>query len=281
MYDNKKSCLATLLLYHRKLLSYDIITLRYGCDQCAKIRFIEVKMRLNKYIASCGICSRREADKLIEEKRITIGGVVAECGAQVDEDDIVCLDGKEIRPKTEKIVLAYYKPVGVVCTENDVHAEKTVIEDIGYKERVTYAGRLDKDSEGLLIMSNDGELINSMMKAANMHEKEYIVTVDKDVTDEFIKKMSSGIFLHELGIRTRRCNVKKTGKRSFDIILTQGLNRQIRRMCGELGYEVVKLKRIRVMTVKLDDYNLKPGEYAELSGDEKALLYGKAGLKLI
>ena len=130
-------------------------------------------------------------------------------------------------------------------------------------------------------MSNDGELINSMMKAANMHEKEYIVTVDKDVTDEFIKKMSSGIFLHELGIRTRRCNVKKTGKRSFDIILTQGLNRQIRRMCGELGYEVVKLKRIRVMTVKLDDYNLKPGEYAELSGDEKALLYGKAGLKLI
>ena len=238
-------------------------------------------MRLNKYIASCGICSRREADKLIEEKRITIGGVVAECGAQVDEGDIVCLDGKEIRPKTEKIVLAYYKPVGVVCTENDVHAEKTVIEDLGYKERVTYAGRLDKDSEGLLIMSNDGELINSMMKAANMHEKEYIVTVDKDVTDEFIKKMSSGVFLHELGIKTRHCNVKKIGKRSFDIILTQGLNRQIRRMCGELGYEVVKLKRIRVMTVKLDDYNLKPGEYAELSGNEKALLYGKAGLKLI
>ena len=128
-------------------------------------------------------------------------------------------------------------------------------------------------------MSNDGELINSMMKAANMHEKEYIVTVDKDVTDEFIKKMSSGIFLHELGIRTRRCNVKKTGKRSFDIILTQGLNRQIRRMCEELGYEVVTLKRIRVMSVKLSDYNLKPGEYAQLSDEAKKQLYSEAGVK--
>ena len=137
-------------------------------------------MRLNKYIASCGICSRREADKLIEEKRITIGGVVAECGAQVDEGDIVCLDGKEIRPKTEKIVLAYYKPVGVVCTENDVHAEKTVIEDLGYKERVTYAGRLDKDSEGLLIMTDDGELIDRMMRARNGHEKEYEVTLKNE-----------------------------------------------------------------------------------------------------
>ena len=236
-------------------------------------------MRLNKYIASCGVCSRREADKLIEENRITINNAVATCGAQVEEGDIVCLDGKEIRPKAEKIVLAYYKPVGVVCTENDVHAERTVIEDLGYKERVTYAGRLDKDSEGLLIMSNDGDLINSMMRAANKHEKEYVVTVDKDVTGEFIKEMSSGVFLRELGVKTRRCKVDKTGKRSFDIILTQGLNRQIRRMCGELGYEVVKLKRVRVMSVKLDDYDLKPGEYAELSEDAKKLLYHEAGIK--
>ena len=236
-------------------------------------------MRLNKYIASCGVCSRREADKLIEENRITINNAVATCGAQVEEGDIVCLDGKEIRPKAEKIVLAYYKPVGVVCTENDVHAERTVIEDLGYKERVTYAGRLDKDSEGLLIMSNDGDLINSMMRAANKHEKEYVVTVDKDVTGEFIKEMSSGVFLRELGVKTRRCKVDKTGKRSFDIILTQGLNRQIRRMCGELGYEVVKLKRVRVMSVKLDDYDLKPGEYAELLEDAKKLLYHEAGIK--
>ncbi|MBO4912422.1 MAG: pseudouridine synthase [Butyrivibrio sp.] len=236
-------------------------------------------MRLNKYIASCGVCSRREADRLIEENRVTVNGAVAACGTQVEDGDTVCLDGKEIKLKDEKIVLAYYKPVGVVCTENDVHAERTVIEDLGYKERVTYAGRLDKDSEGLLIMSNDGELINSMMRAANMHEKEYEVTVDKDITDEFLNEMFSGVFLRELNVKTRRCKVRKMGKRSFDIILTQGLNRQIRRMCSELGYEVVKLKRVRVMTVKLGDYNLKPGEYAELSDDAKKLLYDKAGVK--
>lgn len=236
-------------------------------------------MRLNKYIASCGICSRREADKLIEDNRITIGGVVATCGAQVNEGDVVCFDGKEIHPQSDRIVLAYYKPIGVVCTESDVHAKKTVIEDLGYKERVTYAGRLDKDSEGLLIMSNDGNLINSMMRAANKHEKEYEVTVDKPVTGDFINDMSGGVFLRELGVRTRKCKVSKTGKRSFDIILTQGLNRQIRRMCEELGYEVVTLKRIRVMSVKLSDYNLKPGEYAQLSDEAKKQLYSEAGIK--
>lgn len=236
-------------------------------------------MRLNKYIASCGICSRREADKLIEDNRITIGGVVATCGAQVNEGDVVCFDGKEIHPQSDRIVLAYYKPVGVVCTESDVHAKKTVIEDLGYRERVTYAGRLDKDSEGLLIMSNDGDLINSMMRAANKHEKEYEVTVNKPVTGDFINDMSGGVFLRELGVRTRKCKVSKTGKRSFDIILTQGLNRQIRRMCEELGYEVVTLKRIRVMSVKLSDYNLKPGEYAQLSDEAKKQLYSEAGVK--
>ncbi|SCX83121.1 23S rRNA pseudouridine2604 synthase [Butyrivibrio hungatei] len=236
-------------------------------------------MRLNKYIASCGICSRREADKLIEDNRITIGGVVATCGAQVNEGDVVCFDGKEIHPQSDRIVLAYYKPVGVVCTESDVHAKKTVIEDLGYKERVTYAGRLDKDSEGLLIMSNDGDLINSMMRAANKHEKEYEVTVNKPVTGDFINDMSGGVFLRELGVRTRKCKVSKTGKRSFDIILTQGLNRQIRRMCEELGYEVVTLKRVRVMSVKLSDYNLKPGEYAQLSDEAKKQLYSEAGVK--
>lgn len=236
-------------------------------------------MRLNKYIASCGVCSRREADKLIEDKRITVNGNIALLATQVTEDDEVCFDGKLIQPAKSKTVLAYYKPVGVVCTENDVHAERTVIEDLGYDKRVTYAGRLDKDSEGLLIMSDDGDLINAMMRSANKHEKEYVVTVDKDVTDDFISRMASGVFLHELNVKTRKCAVKKIGKRSFDIVLTQGLNRQIRRMCAELGFEVVKLKRIRVMTVSLDELNLKPGQYKKLSDDEKKILYGKAGLK--
>ena len=243
--------------------------------------FFEENMRLNKYIASCGVCSRREADKLIEDKRITVNGEIAGLATQVSDEDEVFFDGKLIKPAESKIVLAYYKPVGVVCTENDVHAEKTVIEDLGYDKRVTYAGRLDKDSEGLLIMSNDGDLINAMMRSANMHEKEYVVKVDKEITDEFISKMSSGVFLHELNVKTRKCKVKKTGKKSFDIVLTQGLNRQIRRMCGELGYEVVKLKRVRVMTVSLDELKLKPGAYKELSDEEKKILYSKTGLKLI
>lgn len=234
-------------------------------------------MRLNKYIASCGVCSRREADKLIEEKRIKINGKEASFGDQVNEGDKVTFDDKEISPVSERIVIAYYKPVGVTCTEKDLHAEKTVIEDISFNERITYAGRLDKDSEGLLILSNDGDLIYAMMRGANGHEKEYEVTVDKELTDACINKLSSGIYLKDLDRTTRPCKVRKTGKNSFNIILTQGLNRQIRRMCEALGLKVVKLKRIRVMTVNLSDYDLKPSGYVILSQNEVKKLMDAAG----
>lgn len=237
-------------------------------------------MRLNRYIAACGVCSRRAADKLIEEKRITVNGVLASFGTEVNDGDKVFFDGNEISLSKESIVLAYYKPVGVVCTEKDKHAAETVIDNLGFSERVTYAGRLDKDSEGLLIMSNDGKLIEAMMKSANKHEKEYEVVVDKDLNGEILNKLANGVYLPELDRTTRGCKVKRTGTRSFNIILTQGLNRQIRRMCKEVGLKVVTLKRIRVMNVRLKDYNLKPGKYVELSVKEKSALYEACGLKM-
>ena len=221
-------------------------------------------MRLNKFIASCGVCSRRDADKLIASGRVTVNDVTAQNGMNVENTDKVFLDGKVLKPAEKTIVLAYYKPVGVTCTERDVHAERTVIQELNYEKRVTYAGRLDKDSEGLLLLSNDGDLINAMMKGANLHEKEYEVVVDKDITDDFIYRMTNGVFLSELGVRTRQCKVSKRGSRSFNIVLTQGLNRQIRRMCSELGYEVVGLKRIRIMDLKLEKLKLSSGEYIEL-----------------
>ncbi|WP_024864811.1 pseudouridine synthase [Butyrivibrio sp. FCS014] len=236
-------------------------------------------MRLNKYIASCGVCSRREADKLIESGRITVNGEAPAMGLDVLDSDIVCLDGKEISPKKQHEYIAYYKPVGVVCTERDVHAKRTVIEDLGLDERVTYAGRLDKDSEGLLIMTDDGDLIQAMMKGSKGHEKEYRVTVDKDIDDEFIRKMSGGLYLKELDRTTRPCTVKRTGDRSFDIVLTQGLNRQIRRMCDSLGYKVITLKRIRVMSIKLSDLNLKPGSFVRLNEEQINMLFEETGLK--
>lgn len=236
-------------------------------------------MRLNQYIASCGICSRREADKIIDAGRVSVNGEKASFGMQVTDGDVVEVDGKKINPKIETVVLAYYKPVGVVCTEKDAHAEKTVIEEIKYPQRVTYAGRLDKDSEGLLILSNDGNLINAMMKSANKHEKEYEVTVDGKISGDFLNRMANGVYLPELDRTTRGCKIKKTGPDSFNIILTQGLNRQIRRMCEALGYKVKKLKRIRVMTVKLSDYNLKPGKYVELKNEEIDRLYKACNIK--
>ena len=225
-------------------------------------------MRLNQFIAACGVCSRREADKLIADGRILINGNVATLGSRVEESDIVTYNGNILSKQEETVVLAYYKPVGVVCTEKDPHAARTVTGEIDYDGRVTYAGRLDKDSEGLLLLTNNGRLIDAMMKGSNLHEKEYEVLVDKDIDDSFINKMSAGVYIEELGVKTRPCKVKRTGKRSFNIILTQGLNRQIRRMCETLGFKVTKLKRIRVMTVKLSDYNLDPGKYVALSKEE-------------
>ena len=223
-------------------------------------------IRINKYIASAGVCSRRDADKLIDQGRVTINGKIAKAGDKVNEGDAVKVGSKLVKVQEEKTVLAYYKPVGVTCTEKDEHAEITVKEAVRYKERVTYAGRLDKESEGLLIMTNDGDLIQSMMKGENYHEKEYIVKISKPVTREFVEKMSGGIYLKELDKTTRPCKVERVTKDSFSIVLTQGMNRQIRRMCEALDVKVLQLKRVRVLTVTLG--GLKPGEYRKLSNAE-------------
>ena len=233
----------------------------------------EKKIRINKYIADAGICSRRDADKLVEQGLVMVNGHVAESGTKVGKHDQVVVRGKKISATEEKIVLAYYKPVGVTCTERDLHAKKTVIQDLKYPVRVTYAGRLDKESEGLLLMTNDGSLINGLMRAANFHEKEYIVKVDKEITEDFIKDMAAGVYLPELETTTRPCEVEYIGKFTFKIILTQGLNRQIRRMCKEFGYQVKQLRRIRIANIELG--KLKPREYRRLSDRELETLYSR------
>ncbi len=230
--------------------------------------------RLNKYLAECGVCSRREADKLIEAGKVLINGSVAGMGCKVTEADEVRV-GKKVLGKAKKVVLAFYKPVGVTCTEKDKHAEKIINDYIKYPVRVTYAGRLDKDSEGLLLLTNDGDLIEAAMRGANRHEKEYVVKVNKEVTEEFVQKMAAGVYLSELEVTTRPCQLEKLGKFTFKIILTQGLNRQIRRMCKELGYQVTQLKRMRIMNIKID--KLQPGKYREVTGEELEELYRLAG----
>lgn len=231
------------------------------------------KMRLNKYLASCGVCSRREADKLIDNKCVYINGHLAQMGEQVSDEDEITVNGNRVSSiNIEKVVYAYYKPRGVTTTERDPHAEFT-LEDILRKipERVTYAGRLDKESEGLLLLTNDGELIDGLMRGRFEHEKEYEVTVDKVVTAEFLEKLSGGVFLKELEVKTRPCKVEKIGKKSFRITLTQGLNRQIRRMCEAFSYEVCYLKRVRVANIELA--KMKIGEYRKIEGIELQMLY--------
>lgn len=235
------------------------------------------QIRLNKYLAEHGICSRREADRLIEQCRVTVNGRIAGMGTKVSDEDEVALNGKRIGGKPKTAVLAFYKPVGVTCTEKDRHAEKIITDMIHYPIRVTYAGRLDKDSEGLLLLTNDGQLIDAMMRGANRHEKEYVVKVDKEITEEFLEAMSAGIYLKELERTTRPCQVNAEGKFTFRIILTQGLNRQIRRMCEACGYEVKKLKRVRIMNINLD--KIPYGKYRELTESEMEQLYTLAGLK--
>ena len=232
-------------------------------------------IRLNKYLSEAGVCSRREADRLIESGIVTVDGKTAAPGMKVEDGQEVRVGKKVVKSKTEKTVLAVYKPAGIVCTE-DKREKKNIIRFLNYPVRITYAGRLDKDSEGLLIMTNDGDLINGMMRARYAHEKEYNVRVNKEVTPEFIEKMSRGVHIRDkeknLDAVTRPCTVKKTGKYTFSIILTQGLNRQIRRMCEALGYKVDVLKRIRIMNVELGD--LKPGQVRELTEQELKELYG-------
>lgn len=232
-------------------------------------------IRLNKYLSEAGVCSRREADRLIESGIVTVDGKTAAPGMKVEDGQEVRVGKKVVKSKMKKTVLAVYKPAGIVCTE-DKREKKNIIRFLNYPVRVTYAGRLDKDSEGLLIMTNDGDLINGMMRARYAHEKEYKVKVNKEITPEFIEKMSRGVHIRDkeknLDAVTRPCTVKKTGKYTFSIILTQGLNRQIRRMCEALGYKVDVLKRIRIMNVELG--NLKPGQVRELTEQELKELYG-------
>lgn len=228
-------------------------------------------VRLNKHLAECGICSRREADRLIEQGKVRVNGELATMGMTVTGNEKIEVAGKKVSRQDTKVVLAYYKPIGVTCTEKDKYAKNIVTESLNYPVRVTYAGRLDKDSCGLLIMTNDGDLIQHMMKGSSYHEKEYVVKVNKEIDDEFIYNMSKGVYLEDLKEKTRPCLIEKTGKYTFKIILTQGLNRQIRRMCETLGFKVTSLKRIRVVNIELG--SLHEGEYREIKGEELKKLY--------
>lgn len=237
----------------------------------------ESGIRLNKYLAEAGICSRRDADRLIDKGEVFVNGQMGTPGMRVFLGDSVICHKKPVGQKKDTAVLAYYKPVGVVCSERDKHADKLLTDQLHFPVRVTYAGRLDKDSEGLLLLTNDGNLIDRLMRGANRHEKEYVVKVKTEITDDFINEMAKGVYLQELDKTTRPCKIEKIGKFTFRIILTQGLNRQIRRMCQTLGYEVHSLKRIRVANILLD--KLKPGEYRILVGNELDRLYEIAGIK--
>ena len=219
--------------------------------------------RLNKFIGETGFCSRREADKYIEEGRVTINGVVPELGTKVGPDDEVRIDGKLIREKREKpIYLAFNKPVGIECTTN-LEVRNNIVDYINYPTRIFPIGRLDKASEGLIFMTNDGDIVNKILRARNNHEKEYTVTVNKLITDRFIERMANGVPI--LDTVTRKCKVEKISSTTFKIILTQGLNRQIRRMCEYLGYEVTALKRIRIINISLD---VPVGRYRDLTDAE-------------
>jgi len=239
-------------------------------------------MRLNKFLASIGVCSRREADKAIEAGRVMINGQVVELGATVGDEDLVSFDGRYIGmgkdvEKIKPIIIAFNKPEGLVCTTSDNDGAMNVVDYIGMKERIYPVGRLDKDSSGLLLLTNQGSLTNSLLRAANYHEKEYIVKVNKDIDDAFINKMAKGIYLYELKTKTRKCKVKKLNKNTFSIVLTQGLNRQIRRMCLACGMKVQKLNRVRIVNIKLD--GLAVGDYRNLSDEEVKKLYKELGIR--
>ncbi|QDW73330.1 pseudouridine synthase [Lachnospiraceae bacterium KGMB03038] len=237
-------------------------------------------VRLNKYLSEAGVCSRREADRLIQAGRVTVDGQKAVPGMQVTEGQEVRIGKKLVAGREDKVVLAFYKPAGIVCTE-DRRERKSTARFLDYPVRVTYAGRLDKDSEGLLIMTNDGDLINRMMRARYFHEKEYQVTVDRPITEEFLEGMRKGVHIKDkekgLDAMTRPCPVEKIGKYTFRIILTQGLNRQIRRMCQVFGYQVKKLVRVRIMNIKLG--SLKPGQFRPLTEEEARELYEQTETK--
>lgn len=221
------------------------------------------EIRLNKYISETGFCSRREADKLIENKRVKIDGVVAETGMKVSKSNVVTIDNKIIKNNNDLIYIALNKPVGITCTTEKA-VKGNIVDFINHNKRIFPIGRLDKDSQGLIFLTNDGDIVNKILRAGNNHEKEYIVTVDKPITNSFINKMSNGVPI--LDTVTKKCTVKKVSTFKFNIILTQGLNRQIRRMCSYFNYNVVKLERIRIMNVKLDKLPL--GKWRYLTEEE-------------
>ena len=220
-------------------------------------------VRINKFLGDAGVCSRREADTLIAQGKVTIDGVVAEMGSRVFANQKVTLNGKEVKKLEEQVLIAFYKPQGIVCT-TDTREPDNVIDFLNYGKRIYPIGRLDKDSEGLLLLTNDGDIVNKILRAGNHHEKEYLVTVNKQITPEFLKGMASGVPI--LDTVTKPCVIEQTGKNSFKIILTQGLNRQIRRMCEYFDYRVLTLKRVRIMHIQLG--HLKPGTYRNLTEGE-------------
>ncbi len=221
------------------------------------------EIRLNKYMSETGICSRREADRYIESGRVTVDGVKAIPGIKVSKGQVVKLDGKSISKEEEMIYIALNKPVGITCT-TDRNIKGNIVDFVNHEKRIFHIGRLDKDSEGLILLTNDGDIVNKILRAGNNHDKEYIVTVNKPINDEFIKRMGNGIKI--LGKITKKCPVNKEGEKTFRIILTEGMNRQIRRMCEALGYKVTKLKRIRIMNIKLG--KLKIGEWRNITNEE-------------
>lgn len=228
-------------------------------------------MRINQYLARCGVCSRRGADQIIESGKVLVDGTIAALGMDITDENEVWVDGKRVTLPENHIVMAYNKPVGVTCTEKDIHAKRKVVDEIQADRRLTYAGRLDKDSEGLLLMTDDGSLIDAMMRGSNFHEKEYVVKVNKPISDTDIAKLCNGIYLKELEVKTRPCKIKRIEADTFSIILTQGLNRQIRRMCEAVGYKVTVLKRTRVMNICLSD--LQVGASRQLTKTETDELY--------
>lgn len=225
----------------------------------------EQGVRINKYLSEAGVCSRREADRQIEAGAVTVDGVCARPGTRVLLGQTVCFQGRSVSQEEERILLAFHKPAGIVCTA-EKREKNNVIDYIHYPKRIYPVGRLDKDSEGLLLLTNQGDLVNKIMRAGNMHEKEYLVTVNKPITESFLRGMAGGVPLVELNATTRRCFVERIGKREFRIILTQGLNRQIRRMCEYFGYRVEKLVRVRIMNIELG--SLKSGTYRNVTEEE-------------
>jgi 23S rRNA pseudouridine2604 synthase len=225
-------------------------------------------MRINKYLSETGIVSRRGADKWVEEGKVTINGVLATVGSQVETGDIVCVEGKEVKKEEQLVYIVLNKPVGITST-TERHIKGNVVDFINHPLRIFHIGRLDKESEGLLLLTNDGDIVNKILRAENHHEKEYIVQVDQPITDQFIKKMGAGVDI--LDTTTLPCHVEKISDKVFKIILEQGLNRQIRRMCSALDYSVKRLQRIRIMNIKLG--NLKVGQWRDLTDKERTELF--------